>query len=120
MRPTVVIRGVRAAMASASWTHAHRLDHARDVRIVVAGGRRPYRRVVARAASRLVGDFAPSCARVRDEPGCAREEFAAAGDAGAPGLNVALTFDPDEDIAAPFVSPARAAEAQWPCCASRA
>jgi phosphoribosylformylglycinamidine synthase len=39
---------------------------------------------------------------MRDEPGCAREEFAAACDPGAPGLNVALTFDPDEDIAAPF------------------
>ncbi len=32
---------------------------------------------------------------LRDEPGCAREEFAAACDSGAPGLNVALTFDPE-------------------------
>jgi phosphoribosylformylglycinamidine synthase len=44
---------------------------------------------------------------MRDEPGCAREEFAAACDPGAPGLNVALTFDPDEDIAAPFIHTAR-------------
>ena len=44
---------------------------------------------------------------LRDEPGCAREEFAAATDSGAPGLNVALTFDPDEDISAPFVHAAR-------------
>jgi phosphoribosylformylglycinamidine synthase len=44
---------------------------------------------------------------LRDEPGCAREEFAAACDTGAPGLNVALTFDPDEDICAPFVHAAR-------------
>ena len=44
---------------------------------------------------------------LRDEPGCAREEFAAACDSGAPGLNVALTFDPNEDIAAPHVSKAR-------------
>ena len=35
---------------------------------------------------------------LRDEPACAREEFAAACDTGAPGLNVALTFDPNEDI----------------------
>jgi phosphoribosylformylglycinamidine synthase len=42
---------------------------------------------------------------LRDEPGCAREEFAAACDTGAPGLNVALTFDPDEDVAAPFTAP---------------
>ncbi len=41
---------------------------------------------------------------MRDEPVCAREEFAAACDTGAPGLNVALTFDPNENIAAPFVA----------------
>ena len=40
---------------------------------------------------------------LRDEPACAREEFAAACDTGAPGLNVALTFDPNEDVAAPFI-----------------
>jgi phosphoribosylformylglycinamidine synthase len=44
---------------------------------------------------------------LRDEPGCAREEFAAACDTGAPGLNVALTFDPNEDVSAPFVHTAR-------------
>jgi len=44
---------------------------------------------------------------LRDEPGCAREEFAAACDTGAPGLNVALTFDPNEDISAPYVNTAR-------------
>jgi phosphoribosylformylglycinamidine synthase len=43
----------------------------------------------------------------RDEPGCAREEFDAACDTGAAGLNVALTFDPDEDVSAPFVHVAR-------------
>jgi phosphoribosylformylglycinamidine synthase len=44
---------------------------------------------------------------LRDEPGCAREEFAAACDTGAPGLNVALTFDPNEDVTAPFISKSR-------------
>jgi len=43
----------------------------------------------------------------RDEPSCAREEFEAACDTGAAGLNVALTFDPDEDIAAPYIHQAR-------------
>jgi phosphoribosylformylglycinamidine synthase len=43
----------------------------------------------------------------RDEPACAREEFAAACDTGAPGINVALTFNPDEDVAAPFIHTAR-------------
>jgi phosphoribosylformylglycinamidine synthase len=44
---------------------------------------------------------------LRDEPSCAREEFAAACDPGAPGLNVALTFDPDEDVSAPYIASAK-------------
>ena len=44
---------------------------------------------------------------LRDEPSCAREEFAAACDPGAPGLNVALTFNPDEDVSAPYVNTAK-------------
>ena len=44
---------------------------------------------------------------LRDEPSCAREEFAAACDPGAPGLNVALTFDPNDDVSAPFINSAR-------------
>jgi phosphoribosylformylglycinamidine synthase len=43
----------------------------------------------------------------RDEPSCAREEYESACDTGDPGLAVALTFNPDEDIAAPFVHTAR-------------
>jgi phosphoribosylformylglycinamidine synthase len=42
--------------------------------------------------------------RLRDDPQCADEEFAAQTAAADPGLDVALSFDPDEDIAAPFVS----------------
>jgi phosphoribosylformylglycinamidine synthase len=41
--------------------------------------------------------------RLRDEPQCADEEFAALGEAD-PGLSVALSFDPEEDIAAPYVA----------------
>ena len=44
---------------------------------------------------------------LRDEPSCAREEFAAACDPGSPGLNVALTFNPNEDVSAPYVNTAR-------------
>ncbi len=42
--------------------------------------------------------------RLRDDPQCADEEYAAHTAAGDPGLDVALSFDPDEDIAAPYVS----------------
>jgi phosphoribosylformylglycinamidine synthase len=39
----------------------------------------------------------------RDNPECAREEFDRIADAAAPGLNATLTFDPEEDVAAPFI-----------------
>jgi phosphoribosylformylglycinamidine synthase len=41
---------------------------------------------------------------LRDDPECAREEFAAAGDESDPGLSVALTYDVDADVAAPYVA----------------
>ncbi len=41
---------------------------------------------------------------LRDHPECAREQFESAFDAGDPGLSVRLTFDPADDIAAPFIS----------------
>ena len=42
--------------------------------------------------------------RLRDDPKCADEEYAAQTAADDPGLDVALSFDPQEDIAAPYVS----------------
>jgi phosphoribosylformylglycinamidine synthase len=41
--------------------------------------------------------------QLRDDPVCAAEELAAQSDVGDPGLSVALSFDPQEDIAAPFI-----------------
>ncbi|MGB6451966.1 MAG: phosphoribosylformylglycinamidine synthase [Steroidobacteraceae bacterium] len=42
--------------------------------------------------------------RLRDDPRCAEEELAAQIAADDPGLAVALTFDPQEDIGAPYVA----------------
>ena len=42
--------------------------------------------------------------RLRDDPQCADEEFAAHSDERAGGLSVELSFDPQEDIAAPYVA----------------
>ncbi len=42
--------------------------------------------------------------RLRDDPQCAEEEFVAQTAASDPGLTVALSFDPEEDIAAPYVA----------------
>jgi phosphoribosylformylglycinamidine synthase len=41
---------------------------------------------------------------MRDNPQCAREEFARLADASDPGLHAALTYDPGEDVAAPFIA----------------
>ncbi len=41
---------------------------------------------------------------LRDEPGCARQEFDALLDEKDPGLNAHLSFDADEDVAAPFIN----------------
>jgi phosphoribosylformylglycinamidine synthase len=42
--------------------------------------------------------------RLRDDPDCADEEHAAAVDPATPGLVVDLAFDPDADVAAPFIA----------------
>ena len=41
--------------------------------------------------------------RLRDDPHCADEEYAAQTAPADPGLEVALSFDPEEDIAAPYI-----------------
>jgi phosphoribosylformylglycinamidine synthase len=46
-------------------------------------------------------------AQLRDNPACADSEHAAVGVSDDPGLHVHLTFDPREDIAAPFIAKAR-------------
>ncbi len=45
--------------------------------------------------------------RQRDNPACADAEHAAAGGPDDPGMHVALTFDPADDVAAPFLNLAR-------------
>lgn len=41
---------------------------------------------------------------LRDNPDCARQEFDAVPDSNDPGLNVRLTFDMSEDVAAPYIN----------------
>jgi phosphoribosylformylglycinamidine synthase len=55
--------------------------------------------------------------RLRDNPECADQHEAKANDAD-PGLNVKLSFDINEDIAAPYI--ATGARPKVACCASRA
>jgi phosphoribosylformylglycinamidine synthase len=42
--------------------------------------------------------------KLRDHPECARQEYDRILDNGEPGLHASLTFDPQEDIAAPYVA----------------
>jgi phosphoribosylformylglycinamidine synthase len=53
------------------------------------------------------GDTSWRIARLRDNPVCADSEHALAGQADDPGLHVALTFDPAENVAAPYLNLAR-------------
>ena len=46
-------------------------------------------------------------AQLRDNPACADSEHATIGDAANTGLNVSLSFDPLEDVSAPFINNAR-------------
>jgi phosphoribosylformylglycinamidine synthase len=41
---------------------------------------------------------------IRDNPQCAREEFSRFDDAADPGLHARLSYDPSEDVAAPFIA----------------
>ena len=41
---------------------------------------------------------------LRDNPECAREQFESATDASDPGLHAKLSFDPGQDVAAPFIA----------------
>jgi len=41
---------------------------------------------------------------LRDNPRCAREEYSRLEDAGDPGLHAALSYQPEADVAAPFIS----------------
>jgi phosphoribosylformylglycinamidine synthase len=104
---------VRADDLNAVWTvlrqhdlHTSTHDIGRvvegDTLRVAAGGR-----VLAEsrtALRRLWSETSWRMQRLRDNPQCADEEFERLADARDPGLSAQLTFDPAEDIAAPYLS----------------
>ncbi|HUG71801.1 MAG TPA: phosphoribosylformylglycinamidine synthase [Steroidobacteraceae bacterium] len=55
-------------------------------------------------ARRAWGETSHRMRLLRDEPESAREEFAAQLDATDPGIAISLSFDPQQDIAAPYVN----------------
>ncbi|HEV7614479.1 MAG TPA: phosphoribosylformylglycinamidine synthase [Steroidobacteraceae bacterium] len=73
-----------------------------DIRVQI-GGRPAY------AASRLDlhrrwSEVSFRIQEMRDNPDCAREDYSRLADAADPGLHARLSYDPSEDIAAPFIS----------------
>ncbi len=65
----------------------------------------------------LVGGNTWQMQRLRDNPECADQEHEAKSNDADPGLNVKLSFDINEDVAAPFI--ATGARRKLPYCVSR-
>jgi phosphoribosylformylglycinamidine synthase len=66
-----------------------------DGREVLAGDRMEFRAAWSSTTHQMQS--------LRDNPTCAQQEMDARLDSQNPGLSVALSFDPDEDVAAPFI-----------------
>jgi len=77
-------------------TTADRVTIRAGGKVVLDEARTSLRRAWSETSYRLV--------ELRDNPQCAREQFAAALEPNDPGLNVRLTFQPQEDIAAPYIA----------------
>ena len=72
------------------------LECYRDARCIYSAPRVELRRAWSETSWRI--------ARLRDNPAAADAEYAQVCDAGDPGLSVHLPFDPEDDIAAPFIA----------------
>ncbi len=73
-----------------------RVRVSRRERVVIDEARTDLKRAWARTSHEM--------ARLRDNPACAEQEFALHADAADPGQRYALSFDVNEDVAAPFIA----------------
>jgi phosphoribosylformylglycinamidine synthase len=94
-----VLAALRSAGLQSHWIGApNRHDEirlVRNARTVFAESRAGLQRTWSEVSYRMQS--------LRDHPECAREEFDAILDRADPGLHAELSFDPREDVAAPFV-----------------
>ncbi len=67
----------------------------RDGKVVLANSRTHYRGIWAETTYQMQA--------LRDNPECAKQEFDAKFDAADPGLNIGLSFDINDDVAAPYI-----------------
>ncbi|HUP96850.1 MAG TPA: phosphoribosylformylglycinamidine synthase [Usitatibacter sp.] len=84
-------------------THAiGHLNHDGQVRVIVNG--KPLFAESRVELHRAWSEVTHHIQRLRDNPLCADQEYARIQDDGDPGLHAKLTFDPREDVAAPFIA----------------
>ena len=83
----------------------HRLGTVnREGKLVVRSGTRLLYAQLGTALQRTWSETTYHLQRLRDNPECARQEYDRILDAADPGLHASLSFDPGEDIAAPFLN----------------
>ncbi len=96
---------VNAAFRSAGLGHAcHMIGMPnRAGRLILQQGTRTLYEAPGHALQRTWAETTYRLQRLRDNPQCAQEEFDRLLDVDDPGLHAHLTFDPAEDVAAPFM-----------------
>ncbi|MDB5763751.1 MAG: purL [Herminiimonas sp.] len=72
------------------------IEFTRDAKVIYSRPRIDLQRIWSETSWRI--------ARLRDNPACADAEYERIADASDPGISPKLTFDPQQDIAAPFIS----------------
>ncbi len=72
--------------------------------LVIKAGKKTLVNRVGTELQRIWSETTFHMQRLRDNPDCAREEYDRILDAADPGLHAALTFDPDDDVSAPFIA----------------
>ena len=95
-----VMQALRAAGLSRESQVIGHLNHDAQVRLVLSG--KPVLAEKRVDLHRAWSEVTHHIQRLRDNPLCADQEYDRILDAGDPGLNAKLTFDPEEDIAKPF------------------
>ncbi|MGD8788757.1 MAG: phosphoribosylformylglycinamidine synthase [Burkholderiales bacterium] len=100
------LKKVMAAFAKAGLGEDVRLlggvNRSGSLIVTVAG--KPIYEAVGTQLQRLWSETTFHMQRLRDNPECAKQEYDRIVDAADPGLHSTLSFDPDEDVAAPFIA----------------
>lgn len=107
--PTVEVAAVKARLVEQGLgAHAHVIGHPNDrATMEITTGAQVLHTHSLRELHQVWDEVSWRIARLRDNPACADGEHDAKGRAEDPGLQVSLTYDPLEEIAAPFLGRSR-------------